>query len=508
VPSSIQRREDTANRSASGRVAKPDDRPNPGGFRSGVELAGGEPADVDYAPLAAPARERPLVPPKSRAKDVTTTAPQPAPHTEDMSPTAAPAAPELAGEPPAAIIRRRSAGRRRRLARMLATLMLVASAIGVGAWGCWWLYSTNTAPGDGTGGDGRTDASYGLPTLGPGWKKDAELQFRMHVATAARRSKPAAAMAFVSRDYKTRLPGDSELIDETLAKLHNQFKRVEWENAPGEPLLAGQRVLAICFDATDADEVNVLGTAYLLAYRGVGYWLILWAPAGDREQAAPELERIRASFALSPSFREGWQESQPKPELLRLKEADLSLAYSKTVWEEEDKTGFDPKAVRVLKGSFPADGASRRRDRHAGKVAIVQVLVLDAVDPASARDKARTYLLEAQKDPDRGNYPKTTLTTVKNKSGEEEDNDADFGPLHGRLTKLRMANTEDRERFVVLGVVPRPERRLVVVWCECDWSLRDYWDQEFGTLLNSLRPLKGKAAKPAEEKNARAKDDG
>jgi hypothetical protein len=390
---------------------------------------------------------------------------------------------------------------------MLATLAVVASAIGAAAWGCRWLYSTNTTSAERATENGRADASYSLPTLGRGWKKDSELQLRMHVATAARLRQPAAAMAFVSRDYKTRLPGDGELIDEALAKLHNQFKRVEWENAPGEALLAGRKALAINFDATDADEVDVLGTAYSLAYRGVGYWLILWSPAGDKEQAAPELERIRASFGLSPSFREGWQESQPKSELVRVREADLTLAYSKTVWEDEDKTGFDAKAVRVLKGSFPADGVGHQRDRHAGKVAIVQVLVLDAVDPASAGDKARAYLLEAQKDPDRVNYPKTTLTTVKNKAGEEEDNDADFGPLRGRLTKLRVANTEDRERFVVLGVVPRPEGRLAVVWCECDWSLRDYWDQEFGTLLNSLRPLKGQAAKPAEGKNAQVKDD-
>jgi hypothetical protein len=76
-----------------------------------------------------------------------------------------------------------------------------------------------------------------------------------------------------------------------------------------------------------------------------------------------------------------------------------------------------------------------------------------------------------------------------------------------------MANTEDRERFVVLGVVPRPEKgRLLVVWCECDWAMRDYWEPEFVILLNSLRPLKdGEAEPPAEkkkqEKEAPPKDD-
>ena len=46
------------------------------------------------------------------------------------------------------------------------------------------------------------------------------------------------------------------------------------------------------------------------------------------------------------------------------------------------------------------------------------------------------------------------------------------------------------------------------VWCECDWLLHDYWDQEFGSLLSSPSArCKGKAAKPAEEKDAPVKED-
>ena len=114
APSSTRRREGTGNRSASGRAGKPGDPPTPGTSRSSVGLEGGEPADVDYSPP--PARERPLVPPKSAAKVIVTPAPPlPATPSENKPPAVDPAAPELALELAASpVIKRRSVRRRRR----------------------------------------------------------------------------------------------------------------------------------------------------------------------------------------------------------------------------------------------------------------------------------------------------------------------------------------------------------------------------------------------------------
>ncbi len=334
-----------------------------------------------------------------------------------------------------------------------------------------------------------TVGAYSLAIPDQAWKKDPELQMHMQVNRAARRSRPTAALAFFAHDYKTRLPTESEMIDAGLEKLHYQFKRLEWERSAGESRLGGQPALALNFDATDAQDVDVRGVAYLLAYRGFGYWLFLWSPAVDGRAAAGELERIRSAFALNPAFREGWQAKSADTETLAIREAGLTLAVPKSVWVEEDKAGYDPKAVRVLKGTFPVDGSGKQRDRHAGRVAIAQVLVLENSGPKSIGETARDYVLEAAKDAARGNYANTTLSPIKDKAGEEQDRDADIGKLHGRLIKLKMANTEDRVRYVVLGVVPAPGDRSAVIWCECDWSVREYWDQEFGVLLTSLTPF-------------------
>lgn len=471
-------------------------------------------ADTSAPETSSPSRTQSRIPPKSAAKVV---APPAAPPLPPAAPPAGVPAAELpAAETPALfqfaadpeggrIISRRHTPKGGNAWRVAAFVLVVTAAVGGIALGYRWLFSApaGVTPG---GTSERFEGAYLLPAPGKDWKKDTDLRLHMQVGSAYRRTQPAAAMAFLAHDYKTRLPGEGELIGEALAKLRLQFKRVEWEPAANGARLGGQPARAIDFDATDAEDVDVRGTAYLLGYRGYGYWLFLWSPSADRDQAAAEAEAVRASFVLSPTFRDGWQEKPPESEPLAVAEAGASLAYPKAVWVEEEKTGYDPKAVHVLKGSFAADG-SRQRDWYASKVASAQVLVLTDVGGKPVAEAARNYILTSQKDPDRGNYPQTTLKTIKNKAGEEQDQESDLGKLHGWLVKLQMTNTEDRERFVVLGVVPRPGKgRLLVVWCECDWAVRDYWEPEFATLLNSLRPLKDGEAESAGEKKKAEKE--
>jgi len=105
-------------------------------------------------------------------------------------------------------------------------------------------------------------------------------------------------MAFLAHDYNTRLPGEAEMIDEALGKLHNQFKRVEWEPSRATASLGDQPARAFDFDATDAQDVDVRGKVYLLGYRGFGYWLFLWTPAADTDAAAAELSAVLVSAFL------------------------------------------------------------------------------------------------------------------------------------------------------------------------------------------------------------------
>jgi hypothetical protein len=59
------------------------------------------------------------------------------------------------------------------------------------------------------------------------------------------------------------------------------------------------------------------------------------------------------------------------------------------------------------------------------------------------------------------------------------------GKLPGRVLTLRVTNTKERGRFVVLGVVPRPEGPIVI-WAECDFARRAVWEADFRKLVASF----------------------
>jgi len=66
------------------------------------------------------------------------------------------------------------------------------------------------------------------------------------------------------------------------------------------------------------------------------------------------------------------------------------------------------------------------------------------------------------------------------------DQDTKVGDGPGHLSKFRVRNTEERERFLVAAVLNRPEGVLVLVG-DCLWDRRDFWDQEFTPLIDSLK---------------------
>src|SRR5260370_24570734 len=77
------------------------------------------------------------------------------------------------------------------------------------------------------------------------WTQDD--QIRIHLKAnilAMRRTNPTAGFALAARDYKTRSPRDSEVIEEAVSRLNGYFKNPEWEPA-NEGTLACRQALPI-----------------------------------------------------------------------------------------------------------------------------------------------------------------------------------------------------------------------------------------------------------------------
>jgi hypothetical protein len=374
---------------------------------------------------------------------------------------------------------------RPKVGRAVVLTLLAVLGVAVLWWAYGWMkYFLTLGDGDPEAYAKQGNFQFRMPAAP--WKRDKGIELALGVNLGLRRSNPANATGLFYKDYQTRLPSDAELVDTALAKLRRYFQPLFWELKPEsrETHLGGQPAIRIEFEGDDREQVTMNGECVMMAHRGYTYWFFTWGPLAEKEQASAEWDGLRERFGLL-GGREGWRE-KPR-ETLPLAATDQSpipyrLDYVKGLWEPEaNPRAYDPRADRVLLGHDPTQA------KHAGKSATLRVLILpEESDLKQAAAAAQTYLLKRQQAEDGENYPMTAIAPVKDKSGAEQGGDADVGAVQGHLSKLRVTNDETRERYVLLAVVHQPKGVLVLMG-DCDWGRRDFWEQEFLPLIQTLR---------------------
>jgi hypothetical protein len=310
------------------------------------------------------------------------------------------------------------------------------------------------------------------------WKRDRDIEMKLHVNLGMVSSERNNCMGLYFKDYKTRLPGEAEMLDEALGKLRSYFQGLEWERRTEKVDLAGRPAALLEFQGEDAEHVQMRGECYLLAFRGYGYWFFTWGPLGDQELVSPEWDGLRERFSLLDG-RKGWTEKPRDSDKVQGKKARYQLSYVRELWTPQPSVrDYDPLADLVLQGDEP-DPDRKRSPR---KTANLLVLVLPArKDLQAAAAAAREYVQQREEK----DYPGTKMEVMKDKNGAELDRAAKLGGEPGWLKKFHVRNAEDFERFMVMAVVNRPEGVLVLVG-DCLWERHDFWDQELTPLLDSL----------------------
>jgi hypothetical protein len=129
------------------------------------------------------------------------------------------------------------------------------------------------------------------------WTQDNEVRLQLKAnVLVMRRTEPTAWFALAARDYKTRVPRDSEVLEEAVSRLSGYFKNLEWEQAAGDTL-AGRKALRLIFQGNVGDS-TMNGECLILIYQGIAYWFTTWAPFGEIPQVANEFRQIREGFSL------------------------------------------------------------------------------------------------------------------------------------------------------------------------------------------------------------------
>lgn len=325
------------------------------------------------------------------------------------------------------------------------------------------------------------------------WQSDESLRDAIRARMAFSRKDPVNHLAIEVIDYKMRAPRQGVLLDEALERLRNYFGAdVPWQpRAPAtlekfEPQdkLAGQPARVLEFEG-NRDNVAQVGECYLTQYRGRAYLLFTFAPQGQ-EAAREEWAALRGRFGLL-NERPGWT-PQPPPSA-PFQGDGYALAFVAEVWKKMDLGEADKNVVLALEGHDPKEDREGEVS-HAGKAALLRVAVLEPSlppgDVKAAAAAARKNLIDQQL----AVLTKTDnleLVPVQGRKGEKLEGPANVGAVSGYVSKNRMRVPDGSlDRFVVVAAVPLAER-LVVVYAECDWKRRDYWEQEFNALLDTFK---------------------
>jgi hypothetical protein len=325
----------------------------------------------------------------------------------------------------------------------------------------------------------------------PGWREDKNLQFAMQVPFALTQRKPRSHMALIYRDDKTRQPSDAEMLDVALKHLRFIFATVDYEDPfQGKQkgrtgTLGGEPAIVVEFQGTGRDEVVMRGQVYILTRQGYTYWIWIWCPEDYHDEARESWETLRGRFKLF-NQRDGWKPRPPETEPFAVPDMAVRLDWIKGLWSKEDNPkDYDEMAVLALRGFEPTEDEETGKKhvvKLAGKAATVLVLVLP---PAQDVKSAHAAALERIKKKQMETYSALKVEPVKRKNGKPIVG-VEVGALRGEWSKLQLKLDEENSHFGLLAVVTQP-KGVLAIFCECDWKRRDFWDQEFKALVETVR---------------------
>jgi hypothetical protein len=319
-----------------------------------------------------------------------------------------------------------------------------------------------------------TEHNYSLRLPNAPWQKDDDLAKRLHGVLAFRRSEPDAQVVLVVRDYPSYVPTAAELRDDAIARLRDfPVANLQREDKSKDATFAGKPAGRIVFQG-DIDGTIVSGDVYYATHQGAAYWLYRWCPTEAVAKVEASLADMADRFALL-DLRADWH--PPRPSFTGTK-----LAYKLTAegdrWEKASypQDNYDPMADLALIGRPPGNANDPAR------AAQLLVLLLPAGD-GDPIERAKAHLLQRQKEV----YDETTIAEAP--SADEKAPTDKVGDIAGKVLTLRVTNRKDRERLVVLGIVPRKDGPLVI-WAECDFARRAIWEADFRKLVTSYQSPK------------------
>jgi len=302
--------------------------------------------------------------------------------------------------------------------------------------------------------------NYSVRLPGPPWQRDDDLAKRLGGVLAFRREHPEADVVLAVRELSTTLPTPGELRDAALARLRQYpVNDLRFEDKSGGVAFGGKPAGRIVFQG-EMRDTPVSGDVHYLAHQGGAYWFYRWCPAVDVHKTAGDLADLAGRFTAL-DLRPDWR---PMQRTLGGSKLNYTLTAEGDRWHKAPypPENYDPAADLALVGQARSDATPQAQ---------LLVLLLPP-DGGAPVERAKSHVLARQKEV----YPETALAELSDAAITRSDD----------TLVLRVDNTKERARFMVLRVMPLPSR-LVVVCAECDYAKRDLWENDLGKLVASFK---------------------
>jgi hypothetical protein len=276
-----------------------------------------------------------------------------------------------------------------------------------------------------------------------------------------------------------------ELKDRAVEELSRVFANLPPEPPTETTTWAGHEALRWQFRGEHKKTGAVcVGEAYLLAYKGVGYWFYVWTAERDAPVVAAELEDLRDRFRTL-ELRENWTEKVGAEVVYRGPSGKYRLSNYEAIWDRPagiDPAGEDPKADLVLRAELKGRAKRDFRPR-------AMLVVMSLAEPGEPSDVGSRYI-RARNTLDADVFGPTQIS---DRTGEPEGDPAvGPDPAAAPTYRLRISRggpkaSRASEKLVVYAAI-RSGGDVIVAEGSCPWSEREVWERRLVQLVGSLRP--------------------
>jgi hypothetical protein len=349
----------------------------------------------------------------------------------------------------------------------------------------FFLFRQGGAQGTG-GGTAREviDFNFAYDFPDPPWEKDSSPPAAVRANLfALKRNDLGARAAFAASRFETRNPQPGDLRESLFDRVRSLLEEPELTAEKGATW-AGQDAVKYTFRGIEKETGQVFaGEAYAIGFKGIGYWVIAWAPERSVASLLDEFADLRGRFKLL-GYRDDWKETST-PALVYAGDAAEYRLLDTERWWKKPETGteprdVDPKADLLLWAYFPL---KKRMDRKPKATVVTYILAPTGKDPVAA---VRNYLKDR--------YAKEAADFGETRLSDLTDEPLGDPPAHieqqGIETVRLKAESQSDSNRSELHVLSAITAGTVVVGVDayCPWADRGIWERRLMHIAGSLRP--------------------